>query len=93
MNDEDVFDEPGPDSSWKAQLQWASKWDELRKYGNHPLARMTILVPLIGYLILFNEKLSSYYSLDLALGAHIRAIGHLTYQPAISILALDRPAT
>jgi hypothetical protein len=41
-----------------------SKWDELRRLGNSRLVKLTILVPLIGYMILFNDELLKYLELS-----------------------------
>jgi hypothetical protein len=35
-------------------------WSRLRSIGNSSLAKSTIVVPLVGYLILFNEKFQDY---------------------------------
>jgi len=42
----------------------AFPWTSLRTIGNNPTLRMTIFIPLIGYLVIFNEYLVHY--LDLA---------------------------
>lgn len=42
---------------------YAPKWSNLRAIGNSSAVRMTILIPLIGYFILFNNTL--FQSLDL----------------------------
>jgi hypothetical protein len=41
----------------------ALTWDVLREIGNSHFVRATIFVPLIGYLILFNEKLTKWLTL------------------------------
>ncbi len=40
------------------------KWDGLRRIGQSKLMNLTILVPLLGYLILFNEQLIEYFELS-----------------------------
>ena len=40
------------------------KWSLLRTVGNLTAVRLTVLIPLVGYLIIFNENVVKY--LDLA---------------------------
>lgn len=40
------------------------KWDRLRATGNSRLVRLTILVPVFGYLILFNDTIIRYLELS-----------------------------
>jgi hypothetical protein len=40
-----------------------SHWDQLRSIGNSRLVKLTILVPLLGYMILFNEQLVRFLEL------------------------------
>ena len=40
-----------------------SRWDHLRVIGNSRLVKLTILVPLLGYMVLFNEQLVHYLEL------------------------------
>lgn len=44
--------------------QIVPKWDTLRIIGKSRLISLTILVPFIGYLILFNNELVSYFELS-----------------------------
>jgi hypothetical protein len=39
------------------------RWDALRKLGNQRLVQLTVLVPIVGYLILLNKKMAGYYAL------------------------------
>ena len=39
------------------------RWDELRRLGNHKLVQLTVVVPIVGYLILLNKQLAAYYAL------------------------------
>src|SRR5258708_26382115 len=50
-------------------------WSRLRSIGNSSLAKSSIVIPIIGYLILFNEKLQDYLriSSDLLGYAHPEA--------------------
>jgi hypothetical protein len=47
-----------------AVLDHQSRWDELRTIGNSRLVKLTIIVPLIGYMILFNDQLVKYLELS-----------------------------
>jgi hypothetical protein len=48
-----------------------SRWDELRTLGNSRLVRLTVLIPIIGYMILFNDKLTEYLEFS---GANFRDV-------------------
>ena len=39
------------------------RWSHLRAIGNSVAAKVTILIPLIGYLLIFNERLAAYSTL------------------------------
>ena len=39
------------------------RWSTLRPVGNSLLVRLTVIIPLVGYLIIFNEKLVEYIKL------------------------------
>jgi hypothetical protein len=43
--------------------RWQVHWTSLRPVGNSIIVKLTILVPLIGYLIIFNDKLAGYVDL------------------------------
>jgi hypothetical protein len=45
-------------------------WTDLRSIGNSTAARLTILIPLVGYLIIFNESLLQYVELSRNLFGH-----------------------
>jgi hypothetical protein len=45
-------------------------WVRLRFVSNSTAAKATILVPLIGYLILFNEKVVEFLNLAKDIGSH-----------------------
>jgi len=40
------------------------QWSALRGFGNSPPAKLTILIPLIGYLIIFNDKIVPFLELS-----------------------------
>ena len=39
-------------------------WDELRTLGQSRAVKLTILMPLIGYMIISNEQLIGYFELS-----------------------------
>lgn len=39
-------------------------WDALRALGNQRLVQLTVLIPIVGYLVLFNEHLVQYWTLS-----------------------------
>ena len=41
-----------------------ARWTNLRSVGNSAPAKLTVIIPLVGYLIIFNEKLASYLELS-----------------------------
>jgi hypothetical protein len=45
-------------------VTYSSKWDDLRKLGQSRLVALTILVPLLGYMILFNEQIIKYLEIS-----------------------------
>jgi hypothetical protein len=49
-------------------LKWIPKWASLRAAGNSPPVKLTPIVPIIGYLILFNEYFIGYSRLAMELG-------------------------
>ena len=42
------------------RLLYTPLWDKLRSVSNSTAAKATILVPVIGYLIIFNEKIVEF---------------------------------
>ena len=46
----------------KIPEQWES-WDTLRTWGNNRLVQFTIVIPVVGYVILFSTELSQYFQL------------------------------
>jgi hypothetical protein len=40
------------------------RWSNLRAMGNSPAVKMTIFIPLVGYMVIFNEKILSYIQLS-----------------------------
>jgi hypothetical protein len=42
----------------------ATQWSTLRAFGNYPPTKMTVFIPVIGYLILFNENVLQYLGLS-----------------------------
>jgi hypothetical protein len=45
-------------------IERLSSWSRLRSIGNSAPARATIVIPLVGYLIIFNEQVLSYLTLS-----------------------------
>jgi hypothetical protein len=41
-------------------LSYHARWNNLRSIGNSPLARASLAVPVLGYLVIFNSDLLSY---------------------------------
>jgi hypothetical protein len=39
------------------------RWSRLRDWGNSTLVQLTVLIPVIGYLIIFNEQIAKYLEL------------------------------
>jgi hypothetical protein len=51
-------------------------WAKLREIGNSPVVKLTIAIPLVGYLIIFNEDLLHYLDLSRELfGHHVKTAG------------------
>ncbi|WP_137930460.1 hypothetical protein [Mesorhizobium comanense] len=46
-----------------ALLDHQSRWSVLRRLGNSPVAKATIAVPLVGYLLLFNAEIAKFLRL------------------------------
>lgn len=46
-----------------ASLDHQSRWSVLRRLGNSTIAKATIAVPLVGYLLLFNGEIVKFLSL------------------------------
>jgi hypothetical protein len=58
-----------------------SAWSSLSKLGNSPLAKATIVVPVLGYLLIMNEEFRDWF-----------ATGHCVSCPAAEVHeALDQP--
>src|SRR5262245_6024038 len=49
---------------YSGRISRASEWSTLRKVGNTSPAKLAILVPFVGWLVLFNEKLQPYIELS-----------------------------
>ena len=45
-------------------LYFGAKWDRLRKLGNSSFSKLTLLLPIVGYLILFNDEIISNLELS-----------------------------
>src|SRR5215210_278815 len=43
--------------------KWIPAWSTLRTLGNSWVVKVTVLIPLIGYFIVFNEKILHYVKL------------------------------
>jgi len=41
-------------------IERQARWSSLRGYGNSPIIRTTVLMPVVGYLILLNERISDW---------------------------------
>jgi hypothetical protein len=50
-------------------------WTKLREIGNSPAVKLTIAIPLVGYLILFNESVLHYLDLSRELFGQPRTAG------------------
>ena len=48
---------------WLQQLLRRVKWTTLRSIGNSPTVRLTIVIPLVGYMIIFNDTVVQYLQL------------------------------
>lgn len=57
---------------------WQLHWTTLRPVGNSVIVKLTILVPAIGYLIIFNDKLVGYVDL-------VREISGMDKESGLSI--------
>jgi hypothetical protein len=60
-----------PDESWRQllklkleELRRIPYWTMLRATGNSPPVKLTILIPVIGYAIIFNEKIIQYLQIS-----------------------------
>jgi hypothetical protein len=51
-------------------LRAGPKWSRLRTVGNSVPVKLTILIPLVGYLIIFNDKVIEYLHLIREMGGH-----------------------
>jgi hypothetical protein len=57
---------------------WQVHWTTLRPVGNSVIVKLTILIPAVGYLIIFNDKLVGYVDL-------IREISNLDERSGLSV--------
>jgi hypothetical protein len=57
---------------------WQVPWTTLRPVGNSVIVKLTILIPAVGYLIIFNDKLVGYVDL-------IREISNLDKSSGLSV--------
>ncbi len=48
------------------------KWEVLRRFGNSYLVRASVIMPLLGYFILFNDEIVRFIRLDILLGVDAR---------------------
>lgn len=67
--------------NWKVHVQ-RPYWTELRGVGNSVPAQSAILIPLIGYWIIFNDRLLQYAALSTALDTrgHPPMPGHVSWR-------------
>jgi hypothetical protein len=49
--------------SWRRVAEIIPRWSQLRAIGNSGPAKLTILIPLVGYYIIFNAQLARYLDL------------------------------
>ena len=62
------------------------RWSRLRDAGNSSLVQLTILIPLIGYMIIFNEQIAKYLELVREVsGSQPRALG-LSVSPRLLLI-------
>lgn len=62
------------------------RWSRLREAGNSNLVQLTILIPLIGYLIIFNEQVARYLELIREVsGSQVRVEG-LSVSPRLLLI-------
>jgi hypothetical protein len=55
------------------------RWSNLRAIGNLPAVKMTVLIPLIGYMVIFNENVLPYLQLSRAIfGEHTEVSVHVS---------------
>jgi hypothetical protein len=50
--------------SW---MRSKDRWSVLRTYGNSPIVRLTVLIPLLGWLLLFNDYVTKHLEVVLSL--------------------------
>lgn len=62
---------------WKPWL--APPWSSFFAIAHSVAARSTVLIPLIGYLIIFNDNIVQYLNLSPALGPHA-PVGHVSFR-------------
>lgn len=60
----------------QSKWRWL-RWHRLRALGNSTAARLTILIPLIGYLVVFNDKVVAYLELSARIFGQAAAAGSL----------------
>jgi hypothetical protein len=68
------------------RLLYTPLWDKLRSVSNSTAAKATILVPVIGYLIIFNEKIVEF--LNLARVVEARSGSEVSYRLILIYLGL-----
>src|SRR6266852_9232668 len=65
----------------------ASKWSRLRSVGNSLPARLTILIPLVGYLIIFNQETAKYLTLIQELAGQKTSADHpISVSPSVLLV-------
>jgi hypothetical protein len=69
-----------------SRLHWFDpRWRQLRSIGNSTAAKLTILIPLVGYLVLLNDKMISYLELSERIFGQAAAVGTLNKLLAVYI--------
>jgi hypothetical protein len=63
-------------------------WSELRAVTNSPAAKATVLIPIIGYLIIFNENVIKYLHVATDVGGTIPPEGHVSSRLLLVYLGL-----
>lgn len=64
---------------------WGLPWSLLGSVGNSGVAKATILIPIIGYMIIFNENLVQYFNLAKEVGG-VRLGEEFTVSPRLLII-------
>src|SRR5258708_2251916 len=74
-------DQPNGDLIDHGSFDYRTRWNYLRVIGNSPVARASIAVPILGYLILFHQDLINYlrFHVDFCEGCQVSWRLHMLY--------------